>query len=76
MYPHAPSESAEKLVVLRLVGSDPNPEGGVGETFHDNAGEFYDVLGHTERQMRKSREILQTKLGSFKPWDAKNSRVW
>lgn len=48
MDPHASGKSTEELVIFRLVGDDPNAEGGIGETLFHNADELYDIFGHTE----------------------------
>ena len=48
MDPHASSESAEKLMILRLIGDDPNTEGGIGKTFFHNADEFNDIFRHAK----------------------------
>jgi hypothetical protein len=48
MDPHATGECAEKLVILRLVGDNPDTEGSVWKTFFHNADEFNDIFGHTE----------------------------
>ncbi len=47
MHAHASCKCAEKLMILRLFGDNPDPEGGIGKAFFHNADEFYDVFGHT-----------------------------
>ena len=48
MDPHASGKSAEKLMILRLVGDDPDTEGGVWKTLFQKADELNDIFGHTE----------------------------
>jgi hypothetical protein len=57
---------AEQLVSLRLFTGHFDTERRIGETLHDNADEFNDVLRHRERRLGESRRMVRMQKPSDK----------